>query len=115
MFGLSSRSGQRKEPTWTQTPSSNAQAEPVWRDVAASAPAYEPTRQQTGSPSQPSSKSYTRLWISAVVGVAGLLAVAYLFLSMVNVVEEQVARNQQQSVPVQGNTGMTLVSSPAGR
>lgn len=110
MFGLSSRSGQRKEPTWTQAPSSSAQAEPVWRDAAASAPAYEPTRQQTSPQHKP--RSHARVWISAVIGIVGLLAVAYLFLSMVNVVEEHVARNQPQRG---GSTGMTLVSSPAGR
>lgn len=109
MFGLSSRSGQRKEPTWTQAPSSNAQAEPVWRDITPAAPAYEPSQQQAGTAKK--SRSSSRLLISAVIGIVGLLAVAYLFLSMVNVVEEQVARNQPQS----GNTGMTLVSSPAGR
>ena len=109
MFGLSSRSGQRKEPTWTQAPSSNAQAEPVWRDATPAASAYEPSQQQAGT--EKKSRSSSRLLISAVIGIVGLAAVAFLFLSMVNVVEEQVARNQPQSA----NTGMTLVSSPAGR
>ena len=43
----------------------------------------------------------------------GLLAVAFLFLSMVDVVEEQVARNQPQSTP--GTPGVNLIPVPAGR
>ena len=44
---------------------------------------------------------------------AGLLDVAFLFLSMVDVVEEQVARNQPQSAP--GAPGVSQISAPAGR
>lgn len=43
----------------------------------------------------------------------GLLAVAFLFLSMVDVVEKQVARNQPQSTP--GTPGVSQISTPAGR
>ena len=107
MFGLSSRSGQRKEPTWTQAPASNnAQAEPVRRDATVSSAAYEPTRVQAGEAEKKSSSS--RLWVSGVLGVIGLLAVAYLFLRMVDVVEAQMARNQ----PQQSSTGLGLMSSP---
>lgn len=109
MFGFSSRSGQRKDPTWTQAPSSRGSVEPVWRD-GGSAASYEPTQQQAATPRKSSS---ARLWASAVLAVVGLLAVAFLFLSMVDVVEEQVARNQPQSTP--GAPGMTLISVPAGR
>ena len=47
-----------------------------------------------------------------MLGVVGLLAVAYLLLSMVNVVEDQMARNQpdQTNYP---QTGLSLVSTPA--
>lgn len=114
MFGLSSRSGQRKEPTWTQAPSSNAQVDPVWRDAAPAASRYEPSQQQAAQ-AAPRSRSSSRLWISAVVGIVGLAVAAFLFLSMVNVVEEQVARNQPQSSTAPSDTGMTLVSSPASR
>jgi type VI protein secretion system component VasF len=71
---------------------------------------YEPTQQQAAAPRKSSS---ARLWASAVLAVVGLLAVAFLFLSMVDVVEEQVARNQPQSTP--GTPGVSLISTPAGR
>ncbi|WP_294254702.1 hypothetical protein [uncultured Comamonas sp.] len=109
MFGFSSRSGQRKDPTWTQAPSSRGPVEPVWRDGGPAA-SYEPTQQQAATPRKSSS---ARLWASALLALAGLLAVAFLFLSMVNVVEEQVARNKPQSAP--GAAGVPLVSTPAGR
>ena len=109
MFGLSSRSEQRKEPTWTQAPSSNnAQAEPVWRDAtASSSQSYEPSRVQAGGAEKKSSAN--RLWVSGVLGVIGLLAVAYLFLRMVDVVEAQMVRNQ----PQQSSTGLGLMSNPS--
>ncbi|EFI60936.1 MULTISPECIES: hypothetical protein [Comamonas] len=111
MFGFSPRSGQRKDPTWTQAPSSrgHGHVEPVWRD-GGSAASYEPTQQQAAAPRKSSS---AKLWASAVLAVVGLLAVAFLFLSMVDVVEEQVARNQPQSTP--GVPGVTLIPTPAGR
>lgn len=108
MFGLSSRSGQRKEPTWTQAPSSSAQAEPVWREHNATA--YEPTQQQTTAPHK---RSARRAWVSVILAVVGLLVVAYLLLNMVSVVQEQVARNQPQTST--GAHGMTLISTPVGR
>lgn len=93
MFGSSSRTEPRKDPSWTQAPLSHGRSEPVWRDAGA-AQAYEPTQQQTAAPR----KSSTRVWISAVLAVVGLLAVAYLLLSMFNVVQEQMARNQPEVV-----------------
>ena len=108
MFGLSSRSGQRKEPTWTQAPSNNnPQSEPVWQEASASKTAYEPSRVQAGAVEKKPSSN--RLWVSGVLGVIGLLVVAYLFLRMVDVVEEQMARNQ----PQQNNTGLGLMSGSA--
>ncbi|UUC92626.1 MULTISPECIES: hypothetical protein [Comamonas] len=95
MFGFFPRSGQRKDPTWTQAPSSRGHVEPVWRD-GGSAASYEPSQQQAAAPRKSSS---VKFWASAVLAVVGLLAVAFLFLSMVDVVEEQVARNQPQSTP----------------
>lgn len=109
MFGFFPRSGQRKDPTWTQAPSSRGHVEPVWRD-GGSAASYEPTQQQATAPRKSSS---AKLWASAVLAVVGLLAVAFLFLSMVDVVEEQVARNQPQSTP--GAPGVSQISAPAGR
>ncbi|MEG1734500.1 MAG: hypothetical protein RR283_05615 [Comamonas sp.] len=108
MLGLPSRSGQRKEPSWTQAPSSGAQSEPVWKDDV-SAAAHEPSRYQGQAPR----KAY-RFWFSLVLAVAGLLAVAYLLLSMVEVVEEQMARNQPQAPSAAARPAMTLVSSPDG-
>lgn len=67
--------------------------------------AHQPTQYQGEAPRKP-----RRLWLSSVLALAGLLAVAYLLLSMVDVVEEQMARNQPQ--PAAGRAGMTLVSSP---
>ena len=109
MFGSSSRTEQRKDPSWTQAPSSHGQSEPVWREGGA-AQTYEPTQQQTAAVRKSSSGKF---WISAILAIVGLLAVAYLLLSMVNVVEEQMARNQPDAT--QSPSGMTLVSSPAGR
>lgn len=106
MSGLSPRSSQRQEPGWTQAPASATRAEPVWRDADASSGGYQPSQVQAAAPRKSSSG---KGWISAVLGVIGLLAVAYLLLSMVNVVEEQMARNQAEAA----NTGLTLTSSPA--
>lgn len=89
---------------------SHGQSEPVWRDGGA-AQAYEPTQQQTAAVRKSSASG--KFWISAILAIVGLLAVAYLLLSMVNVVEEQMARNQPDAV--QSTGGMTLTSSPAGR
>ena len=110
MFGLSSRSGQRKEPTWTQAPSNNnPQSEPVWQDASAHKAAYEPSQVQAGAVEKKPSSN--RLWVSGVLGVIGLLAVAYLFLRMVDVVEEQMARNQ----PQQSSSGLDpMPGSAAG-
>ncbi|MBV8250025.1 MAG: hypothetical protein JO200_16465 [Comamonas sp.] len=100
MFGLSSRPAQRKEPTWTQAAAAGSKSEPVWRDAAA-APAYEPSQVQAGEPRKTSS---AKLWLSVLLAVAGLLAVAYLLLRMVNVVEEQMARSQ----PQRGSAGASV-------
>lgn len=108
MLGFPSRSGQRKEPTWSQAPSSGAQSEPVWKDEASVA-AHEPTRQQGQAP-----RKTHWFWLSFVLAVAGLLTVAYLLLSMVAVVEEQMARNQPQGSSAAVRPAMTLVSSPDG-
>lgn len=117
MFGSSSRTEERKDPSWTQAPSSHGQSEPVWRDGGAAQAyqsTYEPTQQQTQHQTAGVRKSSSgKFWISVILAIMGLLAVAYLLLSMVNVVEEQMARNQPNAA--QGAGGMTLVSSPAGR
>lgn len=109
MFGLSSRSRQRKEPTWTQAPTGDAHVEPVWRDRTVAVP-HEPTQQQAALPRK---RSSSRAWISVALALVGLLVVAYLMLSMFSVVQEQVARNQPH--PAAGASGMTLISVPAGR
>ena len=65
MFGLSSRSGQRKEPTWTQAPSNNnPQSEPVWQDASANKTAYEPSRVQAGTVEK-------KIFIQSLMGVWG--------------------------------------------
>lgn len=108
MSGLSSRSSQRQEPGWTQAPPSAAPAEPAWRGAGSDA-GYQPSQVQGVAPGKSSSR---KGWISAVLGVLGLLAVAYLLLSMVNVVEEQVARNDPNQ-PQNAQTGLSLVGTPA--
>lgn len=111
MFGSSSRKEQRKDPSWTQAPLGRGQSEPVWRDAGSGTPpAYEPTQQQALAPRK---SSPGKFWVSVVLAIVGLLAVAYLLLSMFNVVEEQMARNQSQAEP--SPAGMTRVSSPPGR
>ena len=108
MSGLSSRSSQRKEPGWTQAPS-NVSAEPVWRDAGADAGGYQPSRVQSAAPGKSASG---KGWISAVLGVIGLLAVAWLLLSMFNVVEEQMARNDPNQVP-HGSAAPSLMGTAA--
>ncbi|MDR0217077.1 MAG: hypothetical protein LBJ15_24135 [Comamonas sp.] len=103
MSGLSSRSSQRKEPGWTQAPS-NATTEPVWRDAGTDAGGYQPSQVQSAAPRKSSSG---KGWISAVLGVIGLLAVAWLLLSMFNVVEKQMARNDPNQAQHE-NTGPSL-------
>ena len=80
----------------------------MWRDAtASSSQSYEPSRVQAGGAEKKSSSN--RLWVSGVLGVIGLLAVAYLFLRMVDVVEAQMVRNQ----PPQSSTGLGLMSNPS--
>ena len=80
----------------------------MWRDASADAGGYQPSQVQGTAPAKSSSR---KGWISAILGVLGLLAVAYLLLSMVNVVEEQMARNDPNQ-PQNVNTGLSLVSTP---
>ncbi|QXZ09634.1 metal homeostatis BSD2 family protein [Comamonas sp. Y33R10-2] len=96
MFGSSSRSKPRKDPSWTQSPSSYGSIEPAWKDDGVKQ-SYVPTRQQTAAPSKSSSGKF---WMSIILAIVGLLIVAFLLVSMVDVVQEQMMRNQPVAAPI---------------
>lgn len=95
MFGSSSRTGQRSEPTWTQAPASTSSPEPAWHDSESTRAVREPSRVQ--GEAQRSSPGRGRLTLA--LAVLGLLVVAYLLMRMFDVVQEQVARNRPGSGP----------------
>lgn len=70
--------------------------EPAWKDGGAKQ-TYVPSQQQAAAPSKTSSG---RFWVSLIFAVVGLLIVAFLLLSMVDVVQEQMVRNQPVAAPI---------------
>jgi hypothetical protein len=95
MFGSSSRTGQRSEPTWTQAPASTSSPEPAWHDSESTRAVREPSRIQ-GRGQHP---AQGRGWITLALVALGLLVVAYLLMRMFDVVQEQVARNRPDASP----------------
>jgi TRAP-type C4-dicarboxylate transport system permease small subunit len=95
MFGSSSRTGQRSEPTWTQAPAGASSPEPAWHDSESTRAIREPSRIQ----GRAQRVSQGRGWLTLALVVLGLLVVAYLLMRMFDVVQEQVARNRPDASP----------------
>lgn len=95
MFGSSSRTGQRSEPTWTQAPASTSSSEPAWHDSESTRAVREPSRVQGEGPRSSSGKG----WATLALALLGLVVVAYLLMRMFDVVQEQVARNRSGAGP----------------
>ncbi|MEQ6437585.1 hypothetical protein V8Z74_21550 [Comamonas sp. w2-DMI] len=95
MFGSSSRTGQRSEPTWTQAPASASSSEPAWHDSESTRAVRQPSRVQGQAQRQPPGRG----WLTLALAVLGLLVVAYLLMRMFDVVQEQVARNHPGAGP----------------
>ncbi|GGH48579.1 hypothetical protein GCM10010975_00280 [Comamonas phosphati] len=96
MFGSSSRTGQRSEPTWTQAPASTSSPEPAWHDSESTRAIREPSQVQ--GEAQRSAQGPG--WRTLALAVLGLLVIAYLLIRMFDVVQEQVARNRPGASPV---------------